>query len=137
MLFRVLPHFKKTDIIFGLPALKRLGVVIHPSLNNFTMGDFTINYNRDSRRISCTMVHSDKMNQTIVKQASNKKITSDDFLISLRFVENLASVKSDFGEKFDQQLKQLITEFEDVTEEPQGLPPHRGKEIERNSLQRG
>jgi hypothetical protein len=38
----------------------------------------------------------------------------------------LASVKSDLGEKFDQQLEQLITEFADVPEEPQGLPPHRG-----------
>ena len=27
---------------------------------------------------------------------------------------------------FDQQLKHLITEFADVTVEPQGLPPHRG-----------
>ncbi len=37
----------------------------------------------------------------------------------------MTSVKSDFGDKFDQQLKQLITEFADVTEEPQGLPSHR------------
>jgi hypothetical protein len=36
----------------------------------------------------------------------------------------LAPVKSDFGEQFDQQLKQLITEIADVTEEPQGLLPH-------------
>ena len=35
------------------------------------------------------------------------------FLIFLCFAENLASVKSDLGEKFDQQLKQLITEFAD------------------------
>ncbi len=50
----------------------------------------------------------------------------DVVLISLHFAEELAVVKSDFGEKFDQQLKHLITEFADVTEEPQGLPPHRG-----------
>jgi len=48
------------------------------------------------------------------------------FLISLHFAENLASVKSDFGEQFDQHLKQPITEFANVTEEPQGLPRHRG-----------
>ncbi len=35
-------------------------------------------------------------------------------------------IKSDFGAEFDKQLKELITEFADVTEEPQGLPPHRG-----------
>ena len=47
------------------------------------------------------------------------------FLISLHFAEELATAKSDFEEQFDQQLKHLITEFADVTEEPQGLPPHR------------
>ena len=46
--FRVPPHFKKSDIILGLPSLKNLNAIIHPSLNNFTMGD-------------------DKMNQIIVK----------------------------------------------------------------------
>ena len=40
--FRVLPHFKGLDIILGLPTLKNLNVVIHPSLNSFTMGDYTI-----------------------------------------------------------------------------------------------
>jgi hypothetical protein len=66
------------------------------------------------------------MNQIIVKQARNKKDPVDVFLISLQFAEDLATVKSDFGEQYDQQLKHLITEFADVTEEPKGLPPHRG-----------
>ena len=70
------------------------------------------------------IVYSHKMDQIFVKQARNKKNLSDVFLISLHFAENLASVKSNFGDHFDQQLKQLITEFADVTEEPQGLPPH-------------
>ncbi len=48
------------------------------------------------------------------------------FLISLHFAEELATVKNDFGEQFDQQLRHIITEFPDITEEPQGLPPHRG-----------
>ena len=67
-----------------------------------------------------------KINKTFVKQARNKKDPVDVFLISLHFAEELATVKSYFGEQFDQQLKHLITEFVDVTEEPQGLPPHRG-----------
>jgi hypothetical protein len=124
--FRVLPHFKGSNVILGLPALKKLEVVIHPNLNTFTMGDFTIQCNRESRKISCLLVDTDKMNQIIVKQARNKKDPADVFLISLHFVEELATVKSDFGEQFDQQLKNLITEFADVMEEPQGLPPHRG-----------
>ena len=48
------------------------------------------------------------------------------FMIFLRFAENSASVRRDLGEKFDQQLEQLIMEFADVTKEPQGLQPHRG-----------
>ena len=72
------------------------------------------------------IVDSDRMDQIIVKKARIKKNLIYVFLISLHFVENLASVKSDFGEHFDHQLKQLITEFADVTNEPQGLPPHRG-----------
>ena len=63
------------------------------------------------------------MNQIIVKHARNKKDSVDVLLISLHFAEELAIVKSDFG---DQQRKHLITEFADVGEEPQGLPPHRG-----------
>ena len=56
--FRFLPHFKSFDIILGLPALKQLNVLIYPSLNTFTMGDFTINCNRESRRIFCMIVDS-------------------------------------------------------------------------------
>ena len=40
--FRVLPHFKGSDIILGLPALKKLEVAIHPNLNSFTMGYYTV-----------------------------------------------------------------------------------------------
>ncbi len=65
--FRVLPHFKSSGIILGLPALKQWNVgIIHHSLNTFTMGDFTINCNRESRRISCMIVDSDKMEQIFV-----------------------------------------------------------------------
>ena len=47
------------------------------------------------------------------------------FQTFLYFDENLASVISDLGEKYDQQLEQLITEFADVPEEPQGRTSHR------------
>jgi hypothetical protein len=36
--FRVLPHFKSSDIVLGLLALKQTGVVIHPSQNTFLRG---------------------------------------------------------------------------------------------------
>ena len=66
------------------------------------------------------------MDQIIVKQARNKKNPSDVLLISIHIAQDLASVKSVFGELFDQQLKKIIKEFADVAEEPQGLSPHRG-----------
>ncbi len=50
----------------------------------------------------------------------------DVFLITLHFAEEIETVKRDFGEYFDQQRKHLITEFADITEEPQGLLTHRG-----------
>ena len=35
------------------------------------------------------------------------------------------SFKTDFGPELDTQLKEPVIEFADVTQEPQGLPPHR------------
>ena len=46
--------------------------------------------------------------------------------MSLHFSEELESIKTDFGPELDTQLKKLVTEFVDVTQEPQELPPHRG-----------
>ena len=86
----------------------------------------TTNCNRESRRNSCMIVDSDKTNQMIGMQARNKKNPSDIFLIYLHFAKDLATIKSYFGEPFDEQLQQVITDFADVTEESQGLPPHRG-----------
>ncbi len=83
--------------MLGLPALKKLNVVVHPSLNYFTMGDYTIKCDRESRRISCLIIDIDKMNQIIAKHASNKKDPLYVFVIFLYFVEELATVKSDFG----------------------------------------
>ena len=100
--FRVLPHFKSTYNILGLQAFKQLDVVIHPSLNTFTMGNFTINCNRESSRISCMIVDSEKMYQIIVKQARNKKNPNDVFLISLHFAE-------DFGHPIRVILKSSLT----------------------------
>ena len=46
--------------------------------------------------------------------------------MSLHFSEELESIKTDFGPELDTQLEELVTQFVDVTQEPQGLPPHRG-----------
>jgi hypothetical protein len=46
--------------------------------------------------------------------------------VSLQFAEELESIKIDFGPELNTQLNELVNEFDDVTQEPQGLPPHRG-----------
>jgi hypothetical protein len=66
------------------------------------------------------------MQKNLAKAARNKHTKSDFFLVSLHFSEGLESIKTDFGPELDIQLKELITEFTDVTQEPQGLPPRRG-----------
>jgi len=81
----------------------------------------------EPRRISCLLVGTTKMDKILIKQSRNKKNPTDVFLISLQFKEDLETIKSDFGEQFDKQLKQLITDYVGVTEEPEGLPPHRDK----------
>ncbi len=48
---RDLPRFKGSDIIQRLPALKKLNVVIHLILNSFTLGNFTIQCDRESRSV--------------------------------------------------------------------------------------
>ena len=77
--FRALRYFKGSNIILGLPTLKKLEVVIHPNLNSFTMGDYTIQCNRESRRISCLIDDIDKMKLIPAKQARNKKVQVDVF----------------------------------------------------------
>ena len=71
--FRVLSHFKSPDIILGLLALKQLNVGINPSLNIFTIDDFTINCNRETRRIICMIVNSDKMDQKLLSRPEIRK----------------------------------------------------------------
>jgi len=74
-----------------------LEVAIHPNLDFVTIGDYTVQCNRESRRISCLIVDTGKINQPIAKQARNKKNLVDVFLISLHFIEELATLTSDFG----------------------------------------
>ena len=46
--------------------------------------------------------------------------------MSLHFAKELECIETDFGPELDTHLKELVTEFANVTREPQGLPPHRG-----------
>ncbi len=66
------------------------------------------------------------MQKILANAARNKHKESELFLVWLRFTEELESIKTNFGIESDIQLKELVTEFADVTQEPQGLPPNRG-----------
>jgi hypothetical protein len=59
------------------------------------------------------------MQVILAKAARNKYAESELFLVSLHFSEELESIKTDFGPELDKQLKELITEFVDVTQESQ------------------
>ena len=45
--------------------------------------------------------------------------------MSLHFAEELELINTNFCPGLDTQLKDLVTEFADVTHESQGLHPHR------------
>ena len=67
------------------------------------------------------------MEKVMNKASKSKKQTSDFFVVSLQLAEQIASVKTDFGSEYDDEIKSLIEEFEDITRDFKGLPPHRGK----------
>jgi hypothetical protein len=64
------------------------------------------------------------MNKILAKATRSKHTKSELFLVSLHFAEELKYIKTYFDPEIDTQLKKLVTEFVDVTQEPQGLPPH-------------
>ena len=66
------------------------------------------------------------MHKILAKAARNKRAESELFLESIHFAIELESIKTDFGPELDTQLKELVTEFTDVTQESQELPPHKG-----------
>jgi hypothetical protein len=66
------------------------------------------------------LVDSSKIQEILAKSARNKRTESELFLVPLNFAEALESIKTNFGTELDTQLKELVTEFADVTQKPQG-----------------
>ncbi len=99
---------------------------IQPPNNFVFIGDMPLACESQPRRVSCLLVDSSKMQKIVAKATRNKHTESEMCLVSLHFSEELESIKMDFGPEQDTQLKKLVTEFADVTQEPQGLPPHIG-----------
>ena len=97
---------------------------IQPSDDLVLIGDRTVQCESQSRQASRLLVDSFKMQKILTKAARNKHIESELFLVSpLHLTEELESIKTDFGPELDTQLRKLVTEFVDVTQVPQGLPP--------------
>ena len=90
------------------------------------IGDMPFSCESQPRRVSSLLVDSSNMQKILAKAARNKHTKSELFLASLHFAEELESIKTNFGQEFDIQLKELFIEFDDVTHEPHGLPPQRG-----------
>ena len=89
-------------------------------------GDTPFQCESKPRQVSCLLVDSSKVQKILAKAARNKHTERELFLVSLHFLEGLESIKTDFGPESGTQHRELVTEFVDVTQEPQGLPPHRG-----------
>jgi len=119
--FVVLPHLKCVDFVVDLPALKDLQMSIQPSNNLVMINDRSFPCESQPRRVSRLLVDSSKMQKILTKAVRNKHNDCELFLVSLHFDEELQTIKTDFGSELDAKLKELITEFVDVTQEPQGL----------------
>ena len=124
--FIVLPHLRCVDFFWGLPAMKELNMSIQPSKNVGLIGDIPFSCDSKLRQVLCLLVDSAVMQKIFAKAARNKHTKSELFLVSFRFAEELECIKTNVGPELDIQLKELVTEFAHVTQEPQGLHPHRG-----------
>ena len=103
-------------------------MIIRPKAKTISLHGAEIPCTTEDRRVSCFLLdHGDKMEKVMNKASKSKKQTSDFFVVSLQLAEQIASVKTDFGSEYDDEIKSLIEEFEDITQGFKGLPPHRGK----------
>ena len=102
-------------------------MIIRPKAKTISLNGAEIPCTTEDRRVSCFLLDGDKMEKVMNKASKSKKQTSDFFVVSLQLAEQIASVKTDFGSEYDDKIKSLIEEFEDITQDFKGLPPHRGK----------
>jgi len=61
------------------------------------------------------------MQKMLTEAFRNKRNECGLFLVPPHFFEELKTIITDFGSELYTKLKELITEFADVTHEPQGL----------------
>ena len=66
------------------------------------------------------------MREILAKASRSKRTKSALLLVSLHLAEDLNCIKADFGSELNTRIKELRARFADISQEPQGLPPHRG-----------
>ena len=109
------------DVILGLPAQKELDMIIRPKAKTISLNGAEIPCTTEDRRVSCFLLDGDKMEKVMNKASKSKKQTSDFFVVSLQVAEQIASVDTDFGSEYDDEIKSLIEEFEDITHDFKGF----------------
>jgi hypothetical protein len=119
--FTVLRHLKCVDFFFGLPAMKEFNMSIQPSNDMILIVDIPFLCESQPRRVSCFLVDSSKMHKILAKDARSKHTESKLFLVSLHFAEELESIKTNLGPESITYIKELVTKFADVTQEPYGF----------------
>lgn len=124
--FRVLPQLECADVILGLPGQKELNMIIRPADDMISIDGVDISAKSEDRRVRLNLINADKMEQIMKKASRSNKQTSDFFTMSVQQVQEMSEISSDFGDEYDQKLRELVNEFSDVSEEFKGLPPDRG-----------
>ena len=115
--FYVLPHMKCADLILGLPAQKAMDMIIRPKDEVISIAGADVHCIPQERRVSCLLIDGDKLVKTFRKASRAKKQTSEFFVISLQLAEQIASITSDYGPKYDEMLKSLVSEYDDITQD--------------------
>jgi hypothetical protein len=118
--FTVLPHLKYVGFIFDLSSMKELIMSIQPSKDLVLIGDISFSCESQPRLVLCLLVDLSEMQNFVAKAARNKHTESELFLVYIHFAKELESIKTEFGPILDIPLKDLLTQFADVTQEPQG-----------------
>ena len=124
--FYVLPHLKCADVILGLPAQKAMDMIIYPKEESINVSGIDVPCIPQDRRVSCMLIEDNKLDKVFRKASRSKKQTTDFFVISLQLAEQIAAIETDFGSEYDEEIRSLVKEYEDITQDFKGLPPDRG-----------
>jgi hypothetical protein len=91
--------------MLGQSARRKLDVNIHTSFLEIIVRNATVGCRREPRRVSCLLVDFTKKSKIFFKQSNNN--SSNIFLISFQYKENLETINSNFGKQYVRHLKKV------------------------------